>query len=101
MRTMYFPIKWMVFHKTSHTLNFCIDKTEAKLPLFRECAPADFIPMELNQILIKFRNFPNGKLKTLDAFCIRFARCEKRFLENRLYCIKFAHKRIIALAKVL
>lgn len=64
---MDFSIQWMIFHKASHALYFCRDKTKLKLRPFCRRAVAQFSPMILKHGLVEFTDLAKGKLQTLDA----------------------------------
>jgi len=81
----------MVLSETGHTLHFSSDYTEVKLCAFGRSTLAEVVPMALNDILIKFSNLANGKMKLYYVCCVIFARFEDRLIENGFHYIEFAH----------
>src|SRR6266508_4303550 len=91
MRAMYFSIDRHIFPKAGHALNLCFNKTKMEVCSFRRRAFTDFLPVSLNGSLIEFSDFANGKMNSPNAFCIRLVCFEKRFRQNGLDCLEFAH----------
>lgn len=60
----------MVFHEAGHTLNFRMDKTKMKLRLFRGRAPAEFLPVLLNGMLVEFGDLAESQVQSPDTFGI-------------------------------
>ena len=57
----------MIFFETGHTLRLGSNGTEMNLRVFQGCASAQFIPILLDDILIKLGYFTDGDLNSFDT----------------------------------
>jgi hypothetical protein len=64
---MDFAVRWMVFLKTRHTLDFCFNETKMEWSAFYRRAPAQFLPFFLDESRVDFRNLPESNPNTPDA----------------------------------
>jgi len=89
--TMDLFIPRMIFREAGHALNFCIQRTEMKLRLFRRRAFAELIPMFSDPALIEFGDLADHQIETLDTCCLCSARLYEGLIQNVLYSLKLAH----------